>query len=94
MKKIFLIILIMATTKVLFADEVVTLKKKKTKKKTTQTTVTDAKAKAGILPPEIKKDSVAPCDTKEDLLKKLEEEKKKQKPFALQGGNTGCSADK
>lgn len=35
-----------------------------------------------------------PCDTKEDLLKKLEEEKKKQKAFSLQGGNTGCSVDK
>jgi hypothetical protein len=35
----------------------------------------------------------APCDTKEDILKKLEEEKKKQKPFSLQGGNTGCSVD-
>jgi hypothetical protein len=94
MKKIFLIILLMATTKVSFADEVVILKKKKPKKKVTQTTVTETKAKAGILPPEIKNDPAAPCDTKEDLLKKLEEEKKKQKPFALQGGNTGCSADK
>jgi hypothetical protein len=35
-----------------------------------------------------------PCDSKEDLLKKLEEEKKKAKPFSLQGGNTGCSVDK
>jgi hypothetical protein len=36
-----------------------------------------------------------PCDTKEDLLKKLEEKKKleaeKNKGFSLQGGNTGCS---
>lgn len=47
-----------------------------------------------------KKDA-APCDTKEDILKKLEEEKKareaakalgdKPKGFSLQGGNTGCA---
>ena len=38
---------------------------------------------------------VAPCDSKEDLLKKLEEKKKadeaKGKGFSLQGGDTGCS---
>lgn len=39
----------------------------------------------------------APCDTKEDLLKKLEEKKKaeaeaaKPKGFSLQGGDTGCT---
>lgn len=43
----------------------------------------------------------APCETKEDILKKLEEEKKareaakalgdKPKGFSLQGGNTGCT---
>ncbi|MGZ3808062.1 MAG: hypothetical protein ACXVCE_08250 [Bacteriovorax sp.] len=38
----------------------------------------------------------APCDSKEDILKKLEEKKKteaeKGKGFSLQGGNTtGCS---
>lgn len=39
----------------------------------------------------------APCDTKEDILKKLEAEKKakeageKPKAFSLQGNNTGCS---
>jgi hypothetical protein len=39
----------------------------------------------------------APCDSKEDILKKLDEEKKKKtetgapKAFSLQGGNTGCS---
>jgi hypothetical protein len=36
-----------------------------------------------------------PCDSKEDLLKKIEEKKKleneKSKGFSLQGGNTGCS---
>jgi hypothetical protein len=37
--------------------------------------------------------SKAPCDTKEDVLKKSEEEKKKLKPFSLQGGNTGCSVN-
>lgn len=39
----------------------------------------------------------APCDTKEDILKKLEAEKKakeageKPKAFSLQGGDTGCT---
>ena len=37
---------------------------------------------------------VAPCDSKEDILKKLEEKKKmeegKAKSFSLQGGDTGC----
>ena len=37
----------------------------------------------------------APCDSKEDVLKKLEEKKKLEeeahKGFSLQGGNTGCS---
>jgi len=65
----------------------------KTKKKiipiTTATTTTTATA-------DTKKDG-APCDTKEDILKKLEAEKKakeageKPKAFSLQGGNTGCS---
>jgi hypothetical protein len=41
--------------------------------------------------------AAAPCDTKEDILKKLEAEKKakeageKPKAFSLQGNNTGCS---
>jgi hypothetical protein len=39
--------------------------------------------------------SPAPCDKKEDLLKKLEAEKKAQeekgKGFSLQGAKTGCS---
>jgi hypothetical protein len=37
----------------------------------------------------------APCDSKEDVFKKLEEKKKseaeKGKGFSLQGGNMGCS---
>ncbi len=33
----------------------------------------------------------APCEKKEDVLKKIEEEKKKLKAFSLQGGSTGCS---
>jgi len=36
----------------------------------------------------------APCDNKEDLIKKLEEKKKaeaeKSKGFSLQGGDSGC----
>ncbi len=35
----------------------------------------------------------APCETKEDVLKKIEEEKKKLKAFSLQGGNSGCSVN-
>lgn len=35
----------------------------------------------------------APCDKKEDVLKKIEEEKKKLKAFSLQGGNSGCSVN-
>lgn len=42
---------------------------------------------------ETKKD--VPCDSKEDILKKLEEKKKAEagsgKAFSLQGGDTGCS---
>jgi len=45
------------------------------------------------------KTSVAPCATgdknkaveKEDILKKLEEEKNNKKAFSLQGGNKGCT---
>ncbi len=36
---------------------------------------------------------VKPCESKEDILKKLEEKKKEQetpKAFSLQGGDTGC----
>lgn len=52
-------------------------KKKKKKKVAQETKVVDAK----------------PCDSKEDILKKLEEKKKedgKPKAFSLQGGDTGC----
>ena len=39
--------------------------------------------------------TAVPCDSKEDILKKLEEKKKaeeeKGKGFSLQGGSTGCS---
>lgn len=39
--------------------------------------------------------SPAPCDSKEDLLKKIAEKEKakneKPKGFSLQGGDTGCS---
>ena len=60
------------------------------------------KAKSAAAPSTVKivkdnKIEEAPCDdTKEDILKKLEEKKKEQakanKGFSLQGGNdTGCS---
>ena len=46
-----------------------------------------SKTAPGVLP--------APCDSKEDILKKLEEKKKAEaesgKAFSLQGGSTGCS---
>lgn len=45
------------------------------------------------LPVEIKKEDKAPCDTKEDILKKIEEEKKKLKAPSLQGGNSGCKVN-
>lgn len=55
-------------------------KKTKSKKNKKETKTVDAKA---------------PCDSKEDILKKLEEKKKLEeaahKGFSLQGGNTGCS---
>jgi len=63
----------------------------KTKKKIIPITTATTTATA-----DTKKDG-APCDTKEDILKKLEAEKKakeageKPKAFSLQGGNTGCS---
>jgi len=63
----------------------------KTKKKIIPITTATTTATANT-----KKDG-APCDTKEDILKKLEAEKKakeageKPKAFSLQGGNTGCS---
>lgn len=70
----------------------------KTKKKiipiTTATTTTAPTATTATA--DAKKDG-APCETKEDILKKLEAEKKakeageKPKGFSLQGGNTGCS---
>ena len=59
------------------------LKKKPAKELAVQVTSTPAP-----------KASAAPCESKEDILKKIEEEKQKQKPFSLQGGNTGCSVDK
>lgn len=63
-------------------------KKKAEAKKVEATTAAPAKGLEGIA-----KKPTEPCDTKEDVLKKLEEEKKKQKAFSLQGGNTGCSLD-
>ena len=57
--------------------------------------ITKTKTKVGAL---VKaKPAVAPCDSKEDLLKKIKEKEKikaeTEKPhgFSLQGGDTGCS---
>lgn len=51
--------------------------------------------KAATTPKQVEATKTAPCDSKEDLLKKLEENKKmeeeKAKGFSLQGGDTGCS---
>jgi hypothetical protein len=52
-------------------------------------TTTEKVNKAAEVKPEV------PCDSKEDLLKKLEEKRKaeaeKGKGLSLQGGDTGCS---
>lgn len=60
--------------------------------KKVETTKAAESSKATVLDP---KNPAAPCDSKEDILKKLEEKKKaeaeKGKGFSLQGGNTGCS---
>ena len=64
----------------------VTVAKKEKSKKTSKLTKKQSAKTA---------DATAPCDSKEDILKKLEEKKKLQeeahKGFSLQGGNTGCS---
>jgi hypothetical protein len=52
--------------------------------------LTNVKAASTIEP-----QKAIPCESKEDILKKLEEKKKeaaeKAKGFSLQGGSTGCS---
>jgi len=69
-----------------FCDGPAVAMKKNKKKKAPQTKIATTPTQA-----------VAPCDSKEDLLKKLEEKKKaeaaseKPKAFSLQGGDTGCS---
>lgn len=66
----------------------------KTKKKVIP--ITTATTTTGTASADAKKDG-APCDSNEDLMKKLEAERKareageKPKGFSLQGGNTGCS---
>lgn len=40
-----------------------------------------------------KKDKDESCDTEEDLEKKIEEAKKKQEAFKLQGNDEGCTVD-
>ncbi len=66
----------------------------KTKKKVIP--ITAATTTKGTATADAKKDG-APCDSNEDLMKKLEAERKareageKPKGFSLQGGNTGCS---
>ncbi len=40
-----------------------------------------------------KKEKDESCDTEEDLEKQIEEAKKKQEAFKLQGGDSGCSTD-
>ncbi len=62
---------------------------KEAAKKGETTTTTEKVNKATEVKPEV------PCDSKEDLLKKLEEKRKaeaeKGKGLSLQGGDTGCS---
>jgi len=60
-----------------------------------ENTVKDKKLKKVKAVSVIDSKTAAPCDSKEDILKKLEEKKKaeeeKGKGFSLQGGSTGCS---
>jgi uncharacterized alpha/beta hydrolase family protein len=84
MKKIFLLILISLISLSALSDDSTTddaLKKKKKKKPKAQV--------EKVVPTQ----AVKPCDSKEDILKKLEEKKQedaKPKAFSLQGGDTGC----
>jgi len=82
-----LIILCLLSSYAIAAEKTKVLKAQKNSK---------TKVVAKDLPKEIAKDAKKEdCDTKEDILKKLEEEKKKkEQSFSLQGGNTGCSLDK
>jgi hypothetical protein len=79
MKKIILCLMIISVSAMSFSQDQAVIKKKKKKKVAPQATVTSSVAK--------------PCDSKEDILKKLEEKKKEEvapKAFSLQGGDTGC----
>ncbi len=85
MMRLFIFILFTFFGCLSFSSEQVAIKevvKKVTKKQ-------KVKKKAGI------SNSSAPCDSKEDVLKKLEEKKKAEsasgKAFSLQGASTGCS---
>lgn len=52
--------------------------------------VVKKKKKKKVIPQEV---VAKPCDTKDDILKKLEDKKKEDvapKAFSLQGGDTGC----
>lgn len=82
MKNLLLLILIFSSLGVFSKEEKII---RKSKKKNTEMKITDKhKTKAEI-----------PCDSKDDLLKKLKEKEKenseKAKGFSLQGGDTGCS---
>lgn len=78
MKNLMMISLLILSCEVLAKDKVATKAKVAIKKNET-------KAMAKV---------EAPCDSKEDLIKKLEEKKKAEgaasKAFSLQGGDTGC----
>jgi hypothetical protein len=82
MKKIFTLILISLFSLSTFSQDVSGVVKKKSKKK--------HKVKVTAVVP-----AAIPCDSKEDILKKLEEKNKEgghPKAFSLQGGDTGCKA--
>lgn len=86
MKKLLLSTFLVYTL-IASADEKAVIIKKNTKSKSL---VIDKKIKN-----KNEKKIEAPCDKKEDILKKLEEKRKAQaesgKGFNLQGGDTGCS---
>lgn len=83
--KVFLIFILLIPSLSSSAKNVLLFKKSKNKKTKTSQVVDASKNKP----------AEAPCDSKEDVLKKLEEKKKVQnsavKGFSLQGGDTGCS---
>lgn len=95
MKKLFSVVVVMTFVLSMsaFASDKAVVKKVKVVtekvKVAAEKAKTDATKAAAALKAEV------PCDSKEDILKKLEERKKAEaatkKAFSLQGGDTGCT---